>query len=170
MLYFGYKTMKMKRFSLKYLALLAGLAFALTACKPEEIILDPPPSKLEGINGTFTLEEVIQVDLSVLGGDNSLDVTSVFSQGNRPSITFNSSDFTYTYSAGDGPDYIGTNGSWAFDNNEYPTLINMNYAGSSYELKLLHTIRPQDAYLEVSYARTCGGSETVVYEFKFARN
>ena len=148
--------------------LLAALSFA--GCKPEEIVLDPPPSKLEGINGTFTLSSVTQVDPFVIGSGNSLDVTSAFTKGTVPSITFNSSTFDFTFNPGDAPNYLGSNGTWAFDNNDYPTLIAMNDGTSQYDLKLLHTIRPQDKYLEVQFERSCDGTVSVIYQFKFARN
>lgn len=156
--------------NIKYWTLMLLLAAGIAACKPEDIVLDPAPSKLEGINGSFTLSEAIQVDPFVIGNGNSLDVTKAFTGGNAPSITFNSGAFTYTYSAGDGPDYLGAAGTWAFDNNDYPTLISMNDGVSQYDLKLLHTIRPQDEYLQVQYERGCSGTVSVIYQFKFARN
>jgi hypothetical protein len=150
--------------------LIITLLTLFAACKPEEIILDPPPSKLEGINGTFTLVEALQVDPFVIGGDNDLDVTQVFTTDGVPTLSFNSTNFTYTFNPGGGPDYLGGTGTWAFDNNDYPTLIAMNNGSAQLDLKLLHTIRPQDEHLEVQYERACGGTTSVIYQFKFARN
>lgn len=161
--------MKMKFKNIQFFALLMLMVFAMTACKPEEIVLDPPPSKLEGINGTFVLSEVIQQDPFILGDGATLDVTAIFTTGTAPTITFDSGAFTFSYAKGDGPDYLGAAGSWAFDNDDYPTQINMNNGLSQYALKLRHTIRPQDEYLEVNFERGCGGNPTVVYQFKFAR-
>ena len=155
---------------IKYLTLLLIVALAISACKPDELVLDPPGSKLDGINDSFTLTEVIQIDPFVIGSGNYLDVTSVFTSGAAPTITFNSADFTFTFNAGDGPNYLGTGGTWTFDNNDYPTLINMNDGTGQYVLSLLHTIRPQDKFLEVQYERSCGTQVTVRYQFKFSRN
>jgi hypothetical protein len=151
-------------------ALLLTLTLLLAACKPEEIILDPPPSKLEGINGTFTLVNATQVDPFVIGSNNKLDITTVFTTDGVPSLTFNSGNFTYIFNPGGGPNYLGSNGTWAFDNNDYPTRIAMNPGGTQFDLKLLHTIRPQDEHLEVQFERACGGTTAVIYQFKFARN
>ena len=46
----------------------------------------------------------------------------------------------------------------------------MNDGTAQYDLKLLHTIRPQDEFLEVQYERSCGTTVSVIYQFKFARN
>lgn len=155
----------------KYWTLLLLMVMGLAACKHEELVLDPPPSKLDGINDDFALTEVIQVDPLVIGSANTFDVTRVFTTGGTPVIKFNSADRTYTFTPGAAtdPNYLGTSGTWAFDNNDYPTLIRMNDGTSQYDLTLLHTIRPQDEYLEVQYSRSCGGSATVQYQFKFAR-
>jgi hypothetical protein len=169
MLNFSLKKEIMKGNS-QYWILLLLMVVSMAACKPDELVLDPPGSKLEGINDAFTLSEVIQVDPFVIGSGNSFDVTKVFTTGTAPQITFNSADFTYSFAPGDGPNYLGTGGTWTFDNNEYPTLINMNAGSNQYVLKLLHTIRPQDAYLEVQYERSCGSDVTVIYQFKFARS
>lgn len=155
---------------IKFWTLLLLLGVGLAACKPEDIVLDPPGSKLDGINGTFTLAEVIQVDPFVIGSGNSLDITGAFTSGTVPSITFNSTALSYTFAPGDGPNYLGASGTWAFDNDDYPTLISMNDGTAQYDLKLLHTIRPQDEHLEVQYERSCGGTVSVIYQFKFARN
>jgi hypothetical protein len=154
----------------KYWTLLLLIGLSLASCKPDKLVLDPPASKLEGINDSFTLSEVIQVDPAVLGSGNSLDVTAAFTKGAVPVIAFNSTDFTYAYTAGDAPNYLGASGTWALDDNDYPTLISMNDGSRTYTLNLLHTIRPQDLYLEVRYQRSCGSSVAVIYDFKFARN
>ncbi|HEX2898896.1 MAG TPA: hypothetical protein VHS96_04170, partial [Bacteroidia bacterium] len=90
---------------IKFWTLLLLLGVGLAACKPEDIVLDPPGSKLDGINGTFTLAEVIQVDPFVIGSGNSLDITGAFTSGTIPSITFNSTALSYTFTPGDGPNY-----------------------------------------------------------------
>jgi hypothetical protein len=154
----------------KYTTLLLLALLVLGGCKPEELVLDPAPSKLDGINGTFTLSEVTQVDPFVLAGTNSLDVTSVYTAGTVPSITFSKSDFTYTYIPGDAPDYLGGSGTWAFDDNDYPKYLTFTTGSGIIRTTLLHTIRPQDEYLEFSLNRSCGGQTTIVYQFKFARN
>lgn len=161
--------MKFMKGSFKYLTLLLLMVGGLAACKHEDLVLDPPASKLDGINDDFSLVEVVQLDPQILGGGNTYDVTKVYTTGVAPVIAFKSADFTYTYAAGNAPNYLGASGTWSFDNNDYPTLIHMNDGTSQFDLTLLHTIRPQDEFLEVQYARSCGSTVAIIYQFKFAR-
>jgi Domain of unknown function (DUF5004) len=160
----------MKRISFKYLLAMTALAMMLSACKPEKLVLDPAPSKLEGINGTFTLVQVVQVDENAAPGTtDELNVSTAFIGTDAPSITFNSSAKTFTYNTGTSPDYLGASGTWAFDDDDYPSKVVMNN-GTQYDLNLLHTIRPQDEFLEVELTRSCGGAATLRYQYKFQRN
>jgi hypothetical protein len=160
----------MKRISFSYLLAFTALALMLSACKPEKLVLDPAPSKLEGINGTFTLVQVIQVDENAAPGTtDELNVSDAFIGTDAPSITFNSSALTFTYNAGTSPDFIGASGTWAFDDVDFPSKVVMNN-GAQYDLNLLHTIRPQDEFLQVELLRSCGGSTTLRYQYKFQRN
>lgn len=160
----------MKFKSIPYLLAFTALALVMSACKPEKLVLDPAPSKLEGINGTFTLVKVVQVDENAAPGTtDELDVTAAYLGTTAPSITFNSSALTFTYNAGTSPDFIGASGTWAFDDVDFPTKVVMNN-GTQYDLGLLHTIRPQDEFLEVELVRSCGGSAALRYQYKFQRN
>lgn len=155
----------------KYLVLLllAGLV-TMTACKKEDLVLDPPGSKLEGINDTFTLTSVVQVDQLTTSFDNTLDVSSAFIGTDPATLTYKSSDFTWTYEPGDSPDYLGPSGSWSFDDNDYPTMISMVQGANTFDLTLLRTIRPQDQTLEFQLDRSCSGGPNVSYQYTFTRN
>ena len=160
--------MKFKAY--KTLFAIGALALVLSACKPEAIVLGPEPSKLDGINDTFTLVEVTQVDENARpGSTKSMDVSAAFSSGTAATITFNSAAHTFSYSPGNAPDYIGADGTWQFDNDDYPTKVTLTN-GTVFDLRLLHTIRPQDEFLEVELTRTCGGDASVSYRYKFQRN
>lgn len=151
------------------LMLLAGLVF-MTSCKPEELTLDPAGSKLDGINDTFTLTSVIQVDQITSEFENTLDVSSAFIGTAPASITYNSADFTWSYTPGDSPDYLGSGGSWSFDDNDYPTMISMVQGANNFDLTLLRTIRPQDQTLEFQLDKSCSGTPNVSYQYTFTRN
>lgn len=154
----------------KSLLAVAALGLAISSCKPERLVLDPAPSKLDGIQGTFTLVEVVQVDDNAAPGTtDEMDVSKAFIGTTPATISFNSEAFTFTYNTGSSPDFLGASGQWAFDDNDYPTKIMMDN-GVQYELQLLHTIRPQDAYLQVELQRSCNGAESVKYRYKFQRN
>jgi hypothetical protein len=151
------------------LLLLTGLV-VMTACKPDTPELQEPGSKLDGINDMFTLTSVVQVDQLTSEFENTLDVSSAFIGNTPATIMYNSADFTWTYTPGDSPDYIGASGTWAFDDNEFPTLITMTEGANTYDLTLLRTIRPQDATLEFQLDRSCGGAPNVSYQYTFTRN
>lgn len=151
-----------------FLALLLGMLTSMAGCE-KEYVLEDAPSKVEGINGTFSLTEVMQLDPLTFSSLSSLDVTSVF-VGNTPAqITFNSEGRTFSYETGTTIDFIGASGTWAFDNDDYPTKISMDASGITYDLALVNTIRPQDQ-LAFQLDRSCGGQVTTSYQYTFARN
>jgi len=143
---------------------------ALSACKNDNGDLGEPASKLEGINDSFKLVEVWQVDLQQTA-DNMRDVSSVMVKQNPSEITFNSQDFTYQLVTGDSPNYLNTaSGIWAFDDNEYPSVINMQTdEGEELTLDLAATIRPSDALLQLQLSKVCGAIPSIGYLYKFER-
>lgn len=156
---------KLNRLSIIFLAI-----FALYSCRPEEPgALAAPESKLDGINDSFTLISVTQVDRRALGDESSLDVSDIFTS-NPTQITFSSSDFTYSVVPGSGPNFLGDSGTWAFDDIEYPTTVTLTpAAGAEVVLWLNRTIRPRETMLEVEWVRSCSGAESVSYRYMFAR-
>lgn len=157
------------KITLQSFLLMLTIGLVLAGCKPEELVLDPAPTKLDGINDTFTLVEVTQIDNNATPGTTeSLDVSDVFIGSNPATITFSSADRTFSYSTGSSLDFLGASGSWLFDNDDYPTKIEMNNGSAVYDLVLVRTIRPQDPFLEVEMTRGCGGG--FAYQYKFQRN
>ena len=147
------------------LGLLALLAFA--GCKKETKEIGDPSSKLQGINDVWVLEKVEQTD----PGDAEfvIDVTTAFTEGGAPEMTINSADFTYSFNVTD-PIFIGTSGSWAFDDNTFPTRIDATYNGNTAPLKLLRTVRTVDQQLSFQLMRYCdGGTASTIYHFTFKR-
>lgn len=157
----------MKKHSI-ILTLVLAVLVGLSGCKKEEYVLEPPASKLEGINATFSLARVIQVDQLTFEVDNSLDVSSVFIGQTPARITFDSDAGTFNYQTGSTIDFIGASGTWAFDDNDYPTKITMNNGADTYDVTLIRTIRPQDN-LEFQLDRSCGGQLIFSYQYIFER-
>lgn len=153
------------------IALLFALGvFTLNSCKKERLELEPPSSKLEGINATWKLIEVIQVDeADALFPE--MEVSEAFIGEDGLEITFNSNDFSYSVRAGESPNYFGTSGTWAFDDNEFPTLISISHDGKTENLNLLRTVRTVDKTLEFRYYRQCAdaGKNVVSYKMVFER-
>lgn len=147
-------------------------AILMGGCKKDRPTLDPPGSKLEGINSEWSLFEVEVVDVASLQ-EARIEVTDAFANGDPMKITFNSGDFTYQVYQGNSPAYFGDGGSWAFDDNEYPTKITLTTnGGETIDLPLVRTIRPVDTYLNFAFRRVCDNEEKpyIGYEFKFVRS
>lgn len=145
---------------------LALVIVTFSACK-DDPKLYPESSKLEGINATWILTKVSQIDPS--NKEDLLDVSFVFTEANPVEMTINSTDFTYQFKNGN-PLYMGNAGTWAFDDNNYPTLITINHDAKTEEIKLLHTIRSIDPILAIELNRYCdGGTKTTTYQYEFTR-
>lgn len=151
------------------LALFLALLVGLTGCKPEEYVLEDAPSKLDGINDTFVLTRVLQVDQQTLNLENTRDISNFFIGETPARITFDSNTGTFTIDPGTTIDFLGTAGTWAFDDDEFPSMITMNNGTETYTLELLQTIRPQDE-LQVQLDRNCSGELTTSYQYYFTRN
>lgn len=166
------KSQAMRYFSIKTLLSLTLLVFMLSACKPEQVFeAGTPFSSLKGINGTWVIDQVSQVDKLSTKSDNTLDVSSFFTGANPLSITFNSDDFTWSVNPGDGPNYLGTSGIWSFDDPDFPSAINVDDNGVSTVLTLNRPVREEvDQYLDFTMNRQdCAGKSAIAYTFIFVR-
>lgn len=153
-------------FSLVAFAVLAG------GCKKDRPTLEPAGSKLDGIHAEWQLFEVQVVDVASLQ-EARIEVTEAFSNGDPMTMKFNSDNFTYEIVKGNSPSYFGDGGTWAFDDNEYPSEITLTTnGGKEIVLPLVRTIRPIDPYLNFSYQRLCSKEDKpyIGYEFKFVRS
>jgi hypothetical protein len=162
----------MKYISLKTLLSLALMAFVLQACKPKEVFEPGDPfSSLKGIHGTWAIDQVLQVDKLSTKSDNSLDVSSFFMGASPLEITFNSDDFTWSVAAGDAPNYLGASGTWSFDDNDFPSVINIVEGSATRTFTLNRPVREQvDQYLDFTMERpACNGDVAVAYSFRFVR-
>jgi len=163
----------------KIFFLILPLIFLLTLsdCKKENYTLDPPGSKVEGINGAWEINKVIQVDeldLSKSERDLSLLYINEFSTAVLE-IIFNSSEMTFMITPGSsGKNYLPSSGTWAFDDDAYPTKILLkDEGGTTTVLSLQGPTRPQDLYLKFSFQRSCiiddVDTEYVGYRYEFNR-
>jgi hypothetical protein len=147
------------------LGLMALIAFA--GCKDKTKEIGDPSSKLQGINDVWVLEKVEQADPS--DAEFVIDVTPVFTEGGAPELSINSSNFTYRFNVDD-PIFIGTSGTWNFDDIAFPTRIDATHNGNTQPLKLLRTVRNVDQHLSFQLTRYCdGGTASTIYHFTFKR-
>ena len=165
---------------MKQYILFFGLATAMlffSQCEKKTYTLDPPPDKVQGLDGEWELYSVIAVDEVSLAkeerdlsdfyiGDGTTEVLTV---------TFNSDDKTFVITAGEiGRNYLPSEGTWSYDDNNYPEYIYLeDDNGTITTLKLQGPTRPQDQVLKFSFQRTCtvGGEsiEYVGYRYEFNR-
>lgn len=148
---------------------LSGFLLLLTACEQQTYEFGEPFSKLEGINGSFALTSVVQVDERSTLLDNTRDISAFFIGSEPAVISFNSTDFTYSLTPGTAPNFLGeTSGSWQFDDNDFPTEIQLGTA-NPLVLGLNRTIREIDNTLEFRLTRFCSGTAGVSYNYVFTR-
>jgi hypothetical protein len=166
----------MNRNKLYLLLGLSLLIILVSNCK-KTYTLDPPPNQVEGINGTWILEAVIEVDEFDLAKP-SRDISSFYTGDDVTvmTVTFNSTDFTFEFTPGDkGQNYLPSSGIWEFDDNAFPQFIFLtDDDGMKTTLYLKGPTRPQDQLLKFSFNRSCviDGEETeyVGYGYEFNRN
>ena len=170
------ENMKKSNFIIFTIVLVSMVIFS--HCKKKTYTLDSAPSKVEGLNGSWTLYSVIQVDEISLSKEEK-DISSFYipEDGNDvTTCTFSSSDRTFTITPGsEGRNYLPSSGTWSFDDDQYPQYIYIeDENGVVSTLKLQGPTRPVDQYLKFSFQRTCiidgVEKEYVGYRYEFNRN
>lgn len=156
---------------MKNIIQIAALSFLLVTviggCKKKNRDLEDPSSKLEGIQDVWVLDQVQQLDPS--NKDLIIDVTDAFKDSTPIELDVNSSDFSYSFNRSN-PLFLGTSGTWKFDDNQFPTQIEMSGDAGVETVKLLQTIRTVDPKLRIQLTRYCGGGTTsTIYQFSFIR-
>lgn len=148
---------------------IAAMVLLAPACK-KETTLNPAPSKIEGLAASWVLVQASQVDeLSLI--KETADITDFYATGAAmPNITFNS-NFTFTSdNTGVAKTHFGNSGTWAFDNNDYPTKIILTYTGGGTDdLPLGATIRTTDKRLKIKQTINCGTDAVFSYLLEFER-
>ena len=153
--------------TLKVLLFALCIAIAAPAGKKKAKEIYSPSSKLEGINDIWQLYQVKQYDPK--NKDLVVDVTDVFAES-AIEMNVNSADFTYTFNQSN-PLFLGTSGTWSFDNNEFPKQVTFTNGTAVDVMKLLRTVRTVDPTLELELTRYCaGGTASTVYQLTFVRN
>jgi Domain of unknown function (DUF5004) len=164
----------MNNLFLKGIFLLSILTI-FNACKPEPVyVLDPLGDPLAGINGKWQFTKVIQYDelrLQKALPISPIDVTTYFTSTATPtSITFKSSDKTYTVAANNSLNYLGTAGTFTFNDPNYPTKLTLTTsAGKVLDLDLSHAIRPNYNVFNAKMIRKINGKFAPSYTYSLKR-
>lgn len=135
--------------------LLLCLGLCLSACQPDDIPpIGEPLSQVRGINGKWRLTNVVQVDELKTGSGNRLDVSDVLLGAQPAVIEFNSNDFKFEVTPGSSKIYFPISGTWAFDDNDFPTVINLTVHNAAYPLQMFSPVREfVDNTMRVKYIR-----------------
>lgn len=167
----------MKRLSI-YLSV-ALLVVGASACQNNDLPpLGEPFSQVEGINGNWELVSVMQLDEINGDADEPFDVSNLMIGNQAATLTFRSSERSFSAQTGDSRLFIPETGSWAFDDDKYPTKVMLDGGGSSqFELALQAPVREQvDEFLIYKYIRPLGDcvadieqAGAISYIYKFQR-
>jgi hypothetical protein len=151
-----------------HILLLAGLLilFVISGCKKEFADVGDYPSKVEAMAGTWKAGKVIQVDYDALEKGENLYQWDV-------SSSFNLTDFTIAFKSDGTFQITGTahnfakisSGSWAFDNNAFPSKILLTNAGTNDAFALLAPPRTGFDMCTISYDRMSNGKKIIGYQY-----
>ncbi len=140
----------------RYLILIIlAFAFIMQTCTKKEPLIGEAFSHVKGISDTWLLTNVKQTD--EIAESAALDVSDVMLGTDPSKIVFNEADRTYTLTSGTSIQYIPSSGTWAFDDDNYPTNVILTSGGNTYTLNLQKPVREKvDDILEFKYIRPIG--------------
>jgi hypothetical protein len=156
--------------SLSTALILAIVAIAFNACKPESTgELGDPFDKVAGMSGTWELSSFTQQDLnSPVKETRNLSAFYIDGTVTPLQLTFNA-DRTYSVALEMGKNYFGEGGTWGFDDDLYPTYLELFSTNDTLVYNLGGMVREFDQQLAIEYRRDCGGTATNIYTFEFNR-
>jgi hypothetical protein len=151
-------------------ATLALIISGFLGCKPESSgELGEPFDKVKGITGTWELSAFTQQDLnSPVKETRDLSAFYIDGIATPLQLSFNA-DRTYTVTIEMGKNYFGNGGTWGFDDDLYPTYLELYTVEDTLQYNLGGMVREFDQNLDIEYRRDCGGTATNIYTFEFNR-
>ena len=149
-------------------------------CKTETPEFGTPFSKIEGISDDWELVEMYHSGIEIATNNSISNTVQLPASyiGDIPATLNFTKEFTYSGNANSSKMLFPTNGTWAFDDNDYPSKLYLTSGGETIELQLLAPIREVvDNYLHFLYIRPFGDCKpngavstgSVGYEYKFVR-
>ena len=153
-----------------------GLAVIASSCKPEvEGELGEPFDKVAGMSGTWELSTFLQKDLNnPIKEERDLSMVYINGVDQPLRLTFDATERTYQVEITNGRNFFGTDGTWSFDNDQYPTTLILDNATEVLEMNLGSVVRTFDNELSIELDKACINTEgditqTVIYIFNFNR-
>ncbi|MFA9214981.1 MAG: hypothetical protein ACEQSR_14265 [Candidatus Methylacidiphilales bacterium] len=155
--------------------IIASIFIGFMACKKEIKDIGVPSSKLEGLQASWKLTSCSMVDELSLTKE-SVKMGDVFTKGsiNTPNIKFETVAGIRKYTVDTTNLLVNffqkPTGTWNFDSDEFPTLIQfVPDGGTAFELPLGGPIRTVDAVLKLRKPIYCGGELKFSYVLEFER-
>jgi hypothetical protein len=162
----------MKKIAYTLLIIAAGFS----SCKPDvKGELGDPSDKVAGLNGKWEVASFVQQDPNnPIREERDLSEFYVVAGETPTRITFNKEDRTYAVEAGPGKNYFSTGGTWAFDNDQFPTYLYLYNATDTIQTLLGSIVTERNSQLEIELENYCTDAEGVkttsaIYRFTFNR-
>ena len=148
----------------------AVFLFMFNSCKPETNgELGEPFDKVEGMIGTWELQAFTQQDLNSPIKETR-DLSDFYLDGIATplQITFDANR-DYAVAIELGKNYFGEGGTWGFDDDLYPSYLQLYTATDTLEYNLGGMVRTFDQFMRIEYRRDCNTAPTNIYTFEFNR-
>jgi hypothetical protein len=162
--------------AMKYTLLIAlAVIMTISGCKKKiEGELGTPYSKVAGMNGAWEIISFSQIDLNnPIQEERDLSKFYVQADEEPFTITFNSSERSYSVDYAIGKNFFGDEGTWSFDDDEFPSFLYMDDGINILEFEMGNVVDRYDNELSIELNRACVSgddvTETVIYRFVFAR-
>lgn len=164
--------------NIHFINILIIVAFTLmiSGCKEDIKPIGDPLSHVNGLADTWRLLSVNQVDELNDKSDNFIDVSQIIMGSVPAEFTFNA-DKSFSLDPGTMRNFLPTSGTWAFDDDRFPSKLTLTHSGGETILDMLSPVRELvDPRLEIKYIRpinNCadidGKRGAVSYEYYFER-
>ncbi|HAA13971.1 MAG TPA: hypothetical protein DCE41_20700 [Cytophagales bacterium] len=158
----------------KILILAFAVALAVGGCRPEPFApIGEPLDRVAGLVGDWSVVSVTQIDevkLALEEADFSKDVTNLFGFYDF-AVTF-AEGGGFTVTPGEAPNFVGvTEGTWAFDNADYPTALQLTETGGTDPSATfaLNRLPQEDLNLELRFERYNEGELVLSYVYVFEK-
>lgn len=157
---------------MKNVIIIACVFIGFMSCKKEIKDIGAPSSKVDGLQASWKLTNCSMVDELSLTKE-SIKMADIFTNAN-PNIKFETINGIRKYSVDTTNLLINffqnPTGTWNFDNDEFPTVIQfVPDGGTAFELPLGGPIRTVDSVLKLRKPIYCGGELKFSYVLEFER-
>ncbi len=170
----------MKRNIYILIIILAGI---IVSCKPEDFKpIGEPKSKVELLNGSWTISKVNQTDVNAANKGFPMEVQQMEITNSFPanpftdlSINFNSVSGNFTVSKGNSFSNWPNSGNWEFDNPSYPSKLMLYTTTDTITLGIsnlsnLNALTPKITFREVKQLQSGNKMiDVIYYDYTFTK-